>query len=358
MVVFLGGRSVTVCDWQRFVSKLTQCVWRSQVPWPLPALISWENLNSTTGELSSSSTCWTHKNTDQSLRLWISTVINYEWFAVRHANNSNHLKGCDASMVGDWTLSSCQMNIKHVRVNCPKELGRCLKSHNSGKGNIWFILVWLDNVAVRKERLPGTDKVQICFLFWNLPHSYSAGTDRTLNTCKQNQPAFMIWRISFVAIITWNCLMRIFILKWQVSFSYKSWGKKIYNLILQCTIIYIVAVLFSIDFQTYFLLAASQLVWNQCHVWSAAMSQCLSVLWSSQIYSWFWRFGRTKTNVNQSESWHTYSVKWWVWAILYFYYSIITVIYYEPCNQIIEAGITRTYVYLWVYHKGLSSLIH
>lgn len=30
----------------------------------------------------------------------------------------------------------------------------------------------------------------------------------------------------------------------------------------------------------------------------------------------------------------------------------------EPCNHIIEAGITRTYVYLWVYHKGLSSLIY
>lgn len=32
---------------------------------PSPALMSWENLNSTTGELSSSSTCWTHKDTHQ-----------------------------------------------------------------------------------------------------------------------------------------------------------------------------------------------------------------------------------------------------------------------------------------------------
>lgn len=30
--------------------------------WTLPELISWENLKSTTGELSSSSTCWTHEH--------------------------------------------------------------------------------------------------------------------------------------------------------------------------------------------------------------------------------------------------------------------------------------------------------
>lgn len=120
------------------------------------------------------------------------------------------------------------------------------------KGNIWFILVWLDTMALRKERLLGTDKFQICFPFWNLPHSYSAGTDRTLNTHKQNQPTFMIWCIIFVAIITWNCLMRIFILKWQFSFSYISWGKKYITWFYSASL-YIVSVLFSIDIQTYFI---------------------------------------------------------------------------------------------------------
>lgn len=184
-------------------------------------------------------------------------------------------------------------------------------------------------MALRKERLLGTDKFQICLPFWNLPHSYSAGTDRTLNTYEQNQPTFMIWCIIFVAIITWNCLMRIFILKWQFSFSYISYITWFYSASL-----YIVSVLFSIDFQTYF-------IYTSCSIPACLESvSCMECSYESMSLSVMeqpkpnlqlvWRFGWTKTNVNQSESSHTYSDKWWVWAILYFYYSIIIVIYYEP----------------------------
>ena len=46
-----------------------------QIVRPLPALISWENLNNTTGEFSSSSTCWTHKSTLQALKMFV-TILN------------------------------------------------------------------------------------------------------------------------------------------------------------------------------------------------------------------------------------------------------------------------------------------
>lgn len=46
--------------------------------------------------------------------------------------------------------------------------------------------------------------------------------------------------------------MRIFILKWQFSFAYISWGKK-YVIWFYSAPLYIVSVLFSIDFQIYFI---------------------------------------------------------------------------------------------------------
>lgn len=50
----------------------------------IPALISWENLNSTTGELSSSSTCWKYTKTDQASQIQMRSPLPPRSSTLRH----------------------------------------------------------------------------------------------------------------------------------------------------------------------------------------------------------------------------------------------------------------------------------
>lgn len=103
---------------------------------PLPALISWQNLKSTTGELSSSSTCWRHKRTAQTLE-GLRSTITVSSLQIASCMSCQHWKPFRKGVMQAWlgdsrTLCSCQMTIEHVRA--------VQKSWDTAwNGTMWFL---------------------------------------------------------------------------------------------------------------------------------------------------------------------------------------------------------------------------
>lgn len=98
----------------------------------LPAFDSWENLNSTTGEFCSSSTCWTHKNMDQALET--------------HVLIPQHL----LVIMQDMLVEKVRCAAARVNTDCMAVVSKCpiqcLKCHTAlyvgGGSSLWLRVKW------------------------------------------------------------------------------------------------------------------------------------------------------------------------------------------------------------------------
>ena len=162
-LISIGKRSVCA---HREITETGKNIKEARNAWtrvrPLPALMSWENLNNTTGELFSSSTCWTHDDTNQASETVIVSLLTH-WYFYDMQSNYHKLKMCDVNMYSRvcsvsmpteaticYAHGSCNWTVSHIQVlfklsNCCVCSWWCPHSQTSFRPGFDIGLRWSDH---------------------------------------------------------------------------------------------------------------------------------------------------------------------------------------------------------------------